>query len=459
MKPDRIAKLVLSLLGVLALTAALVPVLASATVLSQPAGAPGEQQSLGGKATFAKALTVGPEGKVWFAGTRLGDPAGGLAGSVGPSSPPAQPAAEALAKGPELAGIAAGPDGNLWMTAPTANAIVRMSPSGSLTTFSLAAVAPGLVKPTGIVTGADGALWFTAEGSSAIGRITTDGKITAYQLPPNSAPHAIAAGGEGQIWFTEPGTASIGRIASNGEVASFPLPGSGGKPNGITRGPENNLWFTETGAPRIGTVTLAGQITEFDAEAAGPIVAGSDGNLWFGSPEGIGSISPGGLLGATYHVLHEAGTVESLAVGSEGKLWFGAHAEARNGGGGSSLISLDQPGVVGTFAVPAPTLSLAKNAKGQGAAWAQVRVTCTGGAAAQPCGGTLRVRARGAQVASRDYSSFTEETRWVAVKLSAAALKALAHGPLQAQVTVTGGGATTTAPVLLHRPPSLKHRR
>ncbi|HWH21156.1 MAG TPA: hypothetical protein VN671_11530, partial [Solirubrobacterales bacterium] len=390
-------------------------IVAALTATAAEAGSPpstqGQSWSLGGTGTFPRALTIGPEAKIWFAGLQLSPQAGevGFAGSVGSSGPAAVPAAASLGERLTYGGIATGVDGNLWMTVPRANMVVRMSPSGDITKFPLPS---SLNDPTAIVAAPEGTLWFTSEGSNAIGSISTVGTIRAYPLSANSTPRGITTGSEGTIWFTEAGANAVGRIAANGEISTFPLPVSGGQPNQIARGPEGNLWFTETGAPRVGRVTLQGEVSEFAAEPAGPIVAGPHGDLWFGSGQGIGSISPQGRLGMTYGVLGSPGNVESLAMGPEGALWYGAHMEAREGGGGNYLIHMTAPGVVGTYSAPAPTTTVAKNAKGRGTAWALVRVGCTGGAAEQSCGGTLRLKANGAQLAARKYALTTGGSRW-----------------------------------------------
>ncbi len=86
--------------------------------------------------------------------------------------------------------------------------------------------------------------------------------------------------------------------------------------------------------------------------------------------------------------------------------------------------------------------------------------TCAGGAAAQSCGGVLRLRAGGTQVGSRTYSFLTGETRWVAVRLNPRGLRLLTSGPTKAQVELTVEGVgTTTAAVLLYRPRNLRHHK
>ena len=67
--------------------------------------------------------------------------------------------------------------------------------------------------PAGIAAGPDGNLWFTEADANKIGRITTAGAITEYLIPtPYSDPIGIAAGPDGRVWFTEKIGDKIGAI-------------------------------------------------------------------------------------------------------------------------------------------------------------------------------------------------------------------------------------------------------
>jgi streptogramin lyase len=119
-----------------------------------------------------------------------------------------------------------GPDGNLWVTLPNANAIERINTAPfERTRFAL----PGVDKTPGeIVVGPDGALWFTEADGHAIGRITTSGEITEFPLPtPNARPGGIAVGSDGNLWFTEGESGAVGRLAFD-RPGTPALVGSGG---------------------------------------------------------------------------------------------------------------------------------------------------------------------------------------------------------------------------------------
>src|SRR5204862_286673 len=101
-------------------------------------------------------------------------------------------------------GIAAGPDGNLWVAdRGTPTAIGRITPAGAIHEFG-----PAGGNPYGIAKGLDGNLWFsdsTCAPGQAIGRVTPAGAIHLFTAGFNagSCPYFIAAGADGSLWFTD----------------------------------------------------------------------------------------------------------------------------------------------------------------------------------------------------------------------------------------------------------------
>lgn len=92
---------------------------------------------------------------------------------------------------------------------------------------------------------------------------------------------------------------------------------------GIVAGADGNLWFTEYGTGNIGRITPAGNVTEFAGAANRPIfiVAGPDGNLWFTEYNGIGCITPGGVV-TNFPVPTSDTYPNGIAVGPDGNIWF-----------------------------------------------------------------------------------------------------------------------------------------
>src|SRR5256885_1213622 len=104
----------------------------------------------------------------------------------------------------------------------------RRAPAAFRDYFSRCPSAPKpnpLGEPQFITAGPDGNLWFTALSGNAIGRITTAGSFTAFPIPTaSSGPQGITAGPDGNMWFTERDGNKIGRITPSGAIIEFPLP-------------------------------------------------------------------------------------------------------------------------------------------------------------------------------------------------------------------------------------------
>jgi virginiamycin B lyase len=251
-----------------------------------------------------------------------------------------------------LESIAAGPDGNLWVTyvsngtdsSGPAGGIARITPAGSVSTFSLPPSSDRLLGLEGIAAGSDGALWFTQTAfvghTGKIGRITPAGLVTSFPLPAYSNPTGIVAGPDGALWFTDTGRSMIGRITTAGVVTEFGLVTLGSSPQGIVAGPDGALWFTQSwggtaeaahGTLALGRITMAGAVAEIPSAVSpgyspGSITAGRDGNLWFveQTPLGdglIGRITPAGSA-KTFAIPTAQCRPRGIAAGSDGALWF-----------------------------------------------------------------------------------------------------------------------------------------
>src|SRR5204862_4892249 len=81
--------------------------------------------------------------------------------------------------------LTVGPDGNIWFAEQGANKIGKVTPDGTITEypipdttqdigFSSGPVSVG-ASPADLVAGPDGAIWFTESSTDTIGRITTGG--------------------------------------------------------------------------------------------------------------------------------------------------------------------------------------------------------------------------------------------------------------------------------------------
>ena len=116
-------------------------------------------------------------------------------------------------------GMVLGLEGSLWATATDSNRILRISPTGVMTTYDLPSFDP---HPIGIALGPDGNIWFAERNAKKIGRINSSGNVTEFTVPPLLAtgPSQIVRGNDGGVWFaTDDG---FGRVAPNGEMTVYP---------------------------------------------------------------------------------------------------------------------------------------------------------------------------------------------------------------------------------------------
>jgi len=107
--------------------------------------------------------------------------------------------------------ITVGPDGYLWFTedSPTLT-IGTLGAGGTVKLFAVPPIGSSTLLP-GLTSGPDGALWFTEDvripkmvPSCIIGRITTGGLITSYSIPiPHCEPGGIVTAADGNLWFAD----------------------------------------------------------------------------------------------------------------------------------------------------------------------------------------------------------------------------------------------------------------
>jgi streptogramin lyase len=207
----------------------------------------------------------------------------------------------------------------VWFTAPLSNQIGRMTADGTTTLYDLPHEDS---EPYGITAGPDGALWFTEKSGDRIGRIDAAGTITEFDLPTlDGEPYGIATGADGNLWITLASADKIVRLTPAGVATEFPVPGGNSRPTSIAAGPGGSLFFTEWFGFQIGRITTAGVITERNAGGPTPlgIVAGPDGNLWYGTNAGLHRMPPGG--GPATLVVPGFALAEQRIVGPDGALW------------------------------------------------------------------------------------------------------------------------------------------
>jgi virginiamycin B lyase len=238
-------------------------------------------------------ITVGPDNKIWATASN----GAGAVLKIDPANPAAMEGHGGYGAG-TAAGIAAGPDGKIWLGDFTNHRLVRIDPATgneeAASDFDLGTDFTGIKNLTG---GPDGNVWVT-EFSGRIARVTRTGAVTPFDIPGDGA-WDIVTGPDGNLWYTAPegNNSKIGRITPAGEFGTQFDVTDAGDQLGITVGPDGALWFAQAVANDIGRMTLDGQFSEVEGltAAARPeyIAPGPDNTLWFTEKDGnrIGRIT------------------------------------------------------------------------------------------------------------------------------------------------------------------------
>src|SRR5215211_6402793 len=97
-----------------------------------------------------------------------------------------------------------------------------VDPAGVITEYPLPTAGS---SPWGIAAGPDGNLWVTQRapnGVDKVARVTTSGVFTEYPVPTvNSGPFKIVAGPDGNLWFTEQNVGKVARVTTSGVFTEY----------------------------------------------------------------------------------------------------------------------------------------------------------------------------------------------------------------------------------------------
>jgi streptogramin lyase len=230
--------------------------------------------------------------------------------------------------------LTAGPDGNVWFAEYGAPSVGRITPGGTISTFSLTPTAGDAAAEYGlggIASGPRGHLW-TLTGSALV-EIAIDGTIVnTIALTVTGSP--VVAGPDGNLWI--PNEAAIERVTPSGSITTFPCGDINHWVDSPAVGPDGNIWFVEspdfvassmdlvlgmvtTGAsPKLTEFTTSVQDTAPFAEPLG-IGAGPDGDLWFRASDEIAWSTTAGAV--TTGPLPYGGEPELFAAAAS-DLWF-----------------------------------------------------------------------------------------------------------------------------------------
>jgi streptogramin lyase len=229
-------------------------------------------------------LAVAQDGNVWF-GDRFAHRVGRIKplGAIKFFTPPS-------GNNATIGGMAAGIDGNLWISEGFTPAKIGKLPPGGFGGVTAITEIDAPASIVDVAAGADGSLWALKSSNPAeIDQITTGGTVTPHTsfITANSSPLRIAAGPDGNLWFTEQSGNRVGRVTTaTGAIQEFGLPLGVTGPVGIAAGPDGNVWVaTVRDIVRITPATFPTMTAYSDGITANSrpygIAAGPDGSMWF----------------------------------------------------------------------------------------------------------------------------------------------------------------------------------
>ncbi len=221
--------------------------------------------------------------------------------------------------------ITSGVDKSLWIASVTASALVKLSTKGAATLYytPTANAAPEAVAANGK------SMFFTEWATSCAGSLNKSGKkITEFStgLAENKSTN-MATGPGKTTWFVTDYD-GIGSISSKNKVKIYGFSDDGNQPTAITAGPGGNMWFIDNVGPNVGFITPKGAVTEYNAGLGNlysfGIATGSDGRIWFADNgnNSIGAITADGKTVSDY-TQGFTGDPISIVAGPDGNLYFG----------------------------------------------------------------------------------------------------------------------------------------
>jgi virginiamycin B lyase len=209
-----------------------------------------------------------------------------------PTTPPAlaSPAAPILQEyavppGSHPHDVAPAPDGTVWYTAQTAEALGRLDPLTGETHH--VALGSGSA-PHGVIIGPDGAAWVTDGGLNAIVRVdAVTEEVQRFPLPadrPNANLNTAAFDADGVLWFTGQ-NGVYGRLdPAAGTVEVFDAPRGRG-PYGITTTPSGEVYYASLTGSHIAHIDRSTNIATpleppTSDQGARRVWSDSSGRLW-----------------------------------------------------------------------------------------------------------------------------------------------------------------------------------
>jgi virginiamycin B lyase len=189
-------------------------------------------------------IDVAGDGTVWYAATAIGS-----IGRFRPDDGARQ--SYDIFEGPVDPHTILVSGGRVWFTAPRANVYGYLDPaSGGIESFQ--GPTPGS-HPYGLAAAPDGSIWITFGGTSHIGRMSPEThELTLFPLAKTSRAHRISVAWDGGIWYTDRMGHQVGRLdPATGSVQHHKASSDRAFPLSIATDSKGDVWYYEEGTARL----------------------------------------------------------------------------------------------------------------------------------------------------------------------------------------------------------------
>lgn len=227
-------------------------------------------------------IALGSGGNMWFTSPER------VIGWISP-----QGAIQSFAIPDAASDVALGPDGNMWFTSPDANQVGKVTPTGSVTTYSTGNDIYSFITP-----GPEGSnrMYLASAVAGNLGIVQMNGTVGTIAGPPNSVSSNDIQLINDQIWFipaNQNGTSTLTRLVNDSSFAQI-VDGAMPSPYNIGVGVDGTMWvasFNNT----VSHVTTAGAVVA--TYGTGGVLSRSlqaqDGNVWATVGDGVNRILTG----------------------------------------------------------------------------------------------------------------------------------------------------------------------
>ena len=177
--------------------------------------------------------------------------------------------------GPDADSIAFDSKGNLFVSDPQNQVLVKITPGGAKTTFDSG------YAPAGLAFDAAGNLFVADSGFGRIYKYLPNGTKTIFASGV-SGPFGLAFDRAGNLYVSEFNTNSILKFAPNGTQSAMPFASGLHGPQGLAFDSAGNLFEVDFSTGSINKISPAGVVTLFASSLSGPrhLAFDRNGNLF-----------------------------------------------------------------------------------------------------------------------------------------------------------------------------------